>query len=97
MRAAPRRNAPGNNRRPDRSRSCLARTVGGIGWTRSVAEIARGATRDAGLRKEDIDGLINAEGTNSLTLAGAQTGGVNGSADGPAVYDASASCRGRSA
>jgi len=71
----------------------LSRAVGGIGRTRSVAEVARGAIRDAGLRREDLHGLIDAEGANSLTLAGAQTGGVNG----PAVYDAPASCRGRSA
>ena len=34
-----------------------------------MAEVARGAIRDAGLRKDDIDGLINDEGLNSLTLA----------------------------
>ena len=34
-----------------------------------IAEAARGAVRDAGLRKEDIDGVINAEGMNSLTLS----------------------------
>ncbi|MBI2887751.1 MAG: thiolase family protein, partial [Chloroflexi bacterium] len=34
-----------------------------------MAEVTRGAIRDAGLRKEDIDGLINAEGINSLTAS----------------------------
>jgi acetyl-CoA acetyltransferase len=42
---------------PDRSTAML------------MAEVSRAAIRDAGLRKEDIDGLINAEGLNSLTLA----------------------------
>lgn len=48
---------PSRKEFPDRSTNSL------------LAEVARGAIRDAGLRKEDIDGLINAEGTNSLTLA----------------------------
>ncbi len=34
-----------------------------------MAEVARGAIADAGLRKEDIDGLINGEGVNSITVA----------------------------
>ena len=34
-----------------------------------MAEVARGAIKDAGLRKEDIDGLINGEGVNSITVA----------------------------
>ena len=34
-----------------------------------LAETANGAIRDAGLRKEDIDGLISSEALNSLTLA----------------------------
>ena len=33
-----------------------------------LAEVARGAIRDAGLRKDDIDGLISSEGLNSLLL-----------------------------
>ena len=37
--------------------------------TSLLAEASRGAIRDAGLRKEDIDGLITSEGYNSLTLA----------------------------
>lgn len=45
------------------------RTYGDRDVTSLLAEAARGAVRDAGLRKEDIDGLINAEGMNSLTLA----------------------------
>ncbi len=34
-----------------------------------LAETAKGAIRDAGLRKEDIDGLISSEALNSITLA----------------------------
>ncbi len=34
-----------------------------------LAEIARRAIRDAGLRSEDIDGMIGQEGLNSMTLA----------------------------
>ncbi|MBI2885904.1 MAG: thiolase family protein, partial [Chloroflexi bacterium] len=34
-----------------------------------MAEVARGAIRDAGLRKEDIDGLMNAEPINSLSVS----------------------------
>ena len=34
-----------------------------------LAEVARGAIRDAGLRKEDIDGLITPESINSITVA----------------------------
>ncbi len=33
------------------------------------ADVAREAIRDAGLRKEDIDGLITHESTNALTVA----------------------------
>ena len=33
-----------------------------------MAEVARGAIADAGLRKGDIDGLINGEGVNSITV-----------------------------
>ena len=40
----------------------------GRSTTGLLAEVARGAIRDAGLRKEDIDGLISSEGLNSLTL-----------------------------
>ena len=34
-----------------------------------MAEASHGAIRDAGLRKEDIDGLIAPEGINSITVA----------------------------
>ena len=34
-----------------------------------MAEVARGAILDAGLRKEDIDGLIGPESLNSIELA----------------------------
>ena len=34
-----------------------------------LAEVARGAIADAGLRPQDIDGLIGQEGLNSMTLA----------------------------
>ncbi len=34
-----------------------------------MAEVARGAIRDAGLRKQDIDGVITPEGTNSINLS----------------------------
>ncbi len=34
-----------------------------------LAEVARGAVQDAGLRKDDIDGLISAESINSVLLA----------------------------
>ena len=45
------------------------RDYGGRSTTGLLAEVARGAIRDAGLRKDDIDGLINGEGINSLTVA----------------------------
>ncbi len=34
-----------------------------------MAEVARGAIRDAGLRKQDIDGVITPEGTNSINIS----------------------------
>ena len=43
----------------------------------SLAEVARGAIRDAGLRKDDIDGLISSEGLNSLLLGEALAASVN--------------------
>jgi acetyl-CoA acetyltransferase len=44
------------------------RSYGERSTTGLMAEAARGAIRDAGLRKDDIDGLITGEGVNSLLI-----------------------------
>ena len=44
------------------------RQYGERSTTGLLAEVARDAIRDAGLRKEDIDGVINREDVNSLDL-----------------------------
>ncbi len=43
------------------------RTYGERSTTGILAEVARGAIRDAGLRKEDIDGVIGSESFNSMS------------------------------